>query len=35
MNVKDLLKQKGTDIIKVDAKAVAINAVHKMIDRNN
>ncbi len=34
MKVKDLLKQKGTDIIKVDAKAVAINAVHKMIDRN-
>lgn len=34
MKVKDLLKEKGTDIIKIDAKTTAINAVHKMIDRN-
>jgi CBS domain-containing protein len=28
------LKEKGTDIIKIDAKAKAIDAVHKMVDRN-
>ncbi|UCG77632.1 MAG: CBS domain-containing protein [Nitrospirota bacterium] len=34
MKVKDLLKEKGTDIIKVEAASKAITAVNKMIDRN-
>jgi CBS domain-containing protein len=34
MKINDLLKEKGTDIIKVDARAKAINAANKMIDRN-
>jgi len=34
MRVESLLKEKGADIIKIDAASMAINAVHKMIDRN-
>lgn len=34
MKVETLLKEKGTDIIKIDARAKAIDAVHKMVDRN-
>jgi len=34
MKIETLLKEKGTDIIKVEATAKAINAAHKMVDRN-
>ena len=34
MKVENLLREKGTDIIKIDAGAKAIDAVHKMVDRN-
>lgn len=34
MKIESLLKEKGADIIKIDADAKAINAANKMVDRN-